>query len=104
MRRACAENRRSYADDGGAFGDRCFEVVAHSHRELAEIDVRAGVAGFAIAQCPERGEVGPGILVEGRNQHEPFATDSLCCGEGVEQRRPGQSRLMGSVTRLGGAE
>src|SRR6185437_17066293 len=58
----CAEDGGADADDRGTLGDGPFEIAAHSHRELAEVDVRTGEGGLAVAQRAQPGEVGARLV------------------------------------------
>lgn len=66
------------ADEGAAFFDGDFVVVAHAHGEGWEGEVRAGLEGVTeVTQGDEVGARGFRVFVEGRDAHEALDVETI---------------------------
>ena len=94
-----AEDRGADADDGRALGDRDLEIVGHAHRQLAQVDVRAGDArprGRAARAAPRSGG---GRRPRRRDQHQAGAARRASC---AANRSSSAGRSAGATPLLAG--
>ena len=103
-RLAPAEDRRTHPYNRRAFLDGHVEVVAHAHRQLAQLS--AGHAGIdkPVAELPQPPEPGPGLLgvCRPRGEHHQAANvDRPALRSGIEDFPHGFARraVFGSLAR-----